>query len=271
MKIEAYKCEFCNFLAIEQKDYKEHYAECKVEFKKTQRREKLSQKIKTLADTVRLNLEHIQQLAPATNEFFKKHYDADLELNIYNLSFKHSDLGHQKNTTNKFSRVGWTGRVNFKNVKIIHPLGPDYPNSGSDIFRNSWHGGFFSGIHTGSGGGGDTLSYSCEIYLNDFPKLLTKYKKYLSLKPASESRLIEIYRLKGVVGEQLITENDKMKKLETHRQILEGLLKNNADMKTKLEDEITKSDEWKKAIQPSSDFDFDTDSFADLQSEFLPR
>lgn len=269
MKVQAYKCEFCNFLFLKREEYKKHHTECKVEFEEGQRQKKLAQEIGTLADIVRLELTDIRDLGQATNEFFKKYYKTTLDCEVYNLRFKDGMLRDSRTQKGKFPNTGWHARIKFRSVKITHPLNPGWPKSGSDLFRGDW--GFMSGINTDSGGGGDFLSYDCDIYLDDFPKLVAKYEEYLPLKIAMDKREKEVTRLKKMAWEQLIDGNEKMKKFKTHRQVLNKLLSNNEEMMKKLEDDITHGGEYKDALKPSADFEYDLNRLMELQPEFVLR
>lgn len=251
MKIEAYKCELCSFLTIHYNSYASHYKKCKQEKRAAEKERERLLKADELANSIRLELENIHDLSEKINKFFIEHYSKDPKLSITDLRFEEEYRSNWEHPINykdtKKEHPAWTGHISYTDLNL-----KDKSGWSQDIIGTR---GIIKGIHTGSGGGGgDRVSYSCFMFVEDFPKIYEKYKKYIPIKEKIRTKKQESNRLVIATNKELIEENEKIIMVGKYQTILNEMLKKSSAQKTTIAQEIKNSDVYKKAIIPDSKF-----------------
>lgn len=179
------------------------------------REKEKAQKSEELRNYVRLNLESISDLETMLSKNIKDVFGYNFDLKIADLSFGNVSCSHGAPIGKK---TNWCGRDKGEPTSYLgwrgSIAGKYHKDKTVSNCLGSWEYNRIKGFHTGCGGGGDTgWHYEFYFFLEDFPKLAKKYKKYSEYKEKLDTEIVQ----------QEIAENQwKMQNQEIYDQINKG-------------------------------------------------
>lgn len=281
MEIKAYKCNYCGSVNEYRLGYNRCMRNCAKAKREKLKEEQLRNNFIEIADSIRLSITSIHQLAPEIINWFKKYYNRDLQLQITDLRFREVSNAYeapiegvvnweQKENKPK-SYLGWTGKISGQSdiweKPIKHLLTGRELRCISDCFSR-YEGSLIRGVKTGTGGGGNKFSYEVILFLNDFPKVKEIYGTYAELKEKNNLRNQKARDLDYNAKEKLINGNEQIQDFNRYDEILKHLTKKNTENKSKKINEIFNSKEWYDAIAVPKEYEFDTKTYNELLSQF---
>jgi len=169
-KHEVYVCDVCDKEYKTASSCRKHETECKAKQKAKQEQWKIDEYWRNY---VRLNAETIHDIPRLVTYALKQWKDVDVEIKQYPCSLR--------KTSYKYEHP-----IKHQDTSDRSPNNPvEYV-----VFQGFWEGSCkdssFSftrtnmvGIHTGTGGGGDSFRYEGYMFVDDFPKIKEKYDHLL--------------------------------------------------------------------------------------------
>lgn len=221
----------------------------------------------SVADSIRLNLEDIDEFPQRLTELFNEYLKCDLSITQWNVRFTermsntHScPIGGKqqwrlKEGEKRIRYKGWTGSIcgSMKALKDEDGFSRGF----TDFFRNYGSDFYVRGFYTGSGGGGSKdFQYSCDIYLDDYPLLKDKYEKYIKLQKEHE-RYEDKKKALWKSAEEMVQEDQKLKDFYNSAEILRVRIKQIERMTSQRITDIRSGAEYMKAIQVPQEYQYD--------------
>lgn len=181
MKVEAYKCSICGSLHADEDSFNSCEKDCAAKQLESAREVEHSNNMRTLRDYPRLNATSFPHLIQLCKEKAKEMWGVELNFRLdvaYSPVVSNSHSAPVGKPTNWGGNVklprgyeGFSGRITGTG-KYLKPV--KNPLSSSDFFGGTFAQGF-TGINTGSGGGGAEFSYDVRLYLEDFPVIAESF------------------------------------------------------------------------------------------------
>lgn len=186
-KVSLYKCEGCSFTG-NKKQVTEHEKTCP-DAENVQKKTEQEILVKEMQSNIRLKAKSISHLEQLLNEYSKATGEnltvsLSVQFNENVRCSHHAPIGKNTNwgsadPTQPTSYPGYEGRVEFiKPVKSGEYAG--------HMFTGWTSGGKVDGIHTGSGGGGYEATYTCLLFVDDFPLIKEKVDKARELSKQAD-------------------------------------------------------------------------------------
>lgn len=265
-KIEAYQCVHCGSLYLSQKEMNKCRRECGARKKAEEKAKRIRENRQCSTDKIRLTVSDIDDIPSAVTKIMKEKFDRDVIFTKWNLRFRtdiaptHSAPIGKKTDWNGSARYcGWTGYVTGTTNLNSRPLIklPGYRDRMDSIFDVFSHygSGLVSGINYGSGNGGPNFGFDVTIYLDDFPKLKSKYEEWLPLAAAKKELDKEISMLRGAAHKELIEKDQELLELKDVERILEARLMQVRATYDSTKVRIMNGAEYQKATTPKTKFD----------------
>lgn len=268
-KVEAYQCRHCGGLYISKKQMEKCRRDCASKKRISERVKEVRVEGERLANELRLTVEHITDVPDLIAETVKKLLDRDVSFTEWDVSFRR-DLAATHNAPidkptewtmsdkPRTKYLGWVGRC--KGVTNIgeKPIEGRYNSiRGLSHVFGSFHESIIKGVHFGSGSGGRNFNYEVRMYLDDFPKIKAKYEAWLPMHEELQRIRDEERRLKELADIKFIEKSKDICDLLDVEKILRARLRQVADTQYKTIQSIQSSIEYKEALDPHIDFDYD--------------
>jgi len=244
-QIERYECEICHTLHPEKSEALSCEVKCKADAARQKNMKSIEKKrtraVSKLCDLVRMNATSLIDIKDCLIKYTKEVLGVTLVITKWDMRFEphlsnsrscpiEGVTNWQRKNDIPDSYPGWTGNIAGKfpenpEMKAFHIL----RDSGfmHDDEKKVYNFGF-RGIHTRGGSGGNSFSYSIEMFLDDFPKLCAKYVRYKNLD--------EIKReYEKLTSDRLETVRENVKKALDASKKYKELVKNSAWTKREAE------------------------------------
>lgn len=235
-----------------------------------------------IANSIRLNLESIYDLPHKIEDVCNEHLKCNLTITQWNVSFTPSmrnthscPIGGKqqwslRNGEKKIHYKGWHGRISGKMDEV--KIGCGFSRSFSDLFKDCGSEFHIRGFHTGCGGGGsDSFSYDCDIYLDDYPKLKAKYEEYWELNQKQEAYTEEQMKLIAAAENKFVQQDRQLNHFAAARKILQAKLKDIEKLTLGRQQSIRSSREFQTAVEVSDKFFYDVATYNSLSKIFRTR
>lgn len=265
MKVQAFECDSCGSLFKSHQKAAACNKKCTDLLNKNQELQAKKSEIQARSNIIRLNLQNINDLGQSITKFVKEHLDRDITFSYFRSNFTGSLLSSYGG-----SKIGWIcdvkGRTNFNTNPYICKQSRVEVKYFADLFYSN---NIISGIKVASGRSTDgRFDYRLNLYLQDFPKMLSLYNTYNTLKDkhtlyenqranlitAATKNIIEGDKEVISVGATIKLLQSKVNEAEVHRERIKNKLFN--------------STKYKKEIIPDSKYDYDKDEYEKLSINF---
>lgn len=263
MRVTAYQCKYCSVLFTDQNKCNECEKSCARLAEQTSKKRAEEEKAEELSHELRLSVSSIQEIPDAISEIVKRRLNRVVDISTFNVMFSHSLLSSycwpcDKDLRGREKYCGWTG--NIAGVTDLSKNPTEFMEQRIDSIFNIF-GRFsrriISGIHFGTGSGGDHFQASITILLDDFPKIKEKYTQYDVMKKQIDFIESKRDKLISDADDVFIKNNQKIKDFDSSCVLLKHTLKETERARVKFINTIFASKEYESAVFVPEEKDFD--------------